>query len=219
MASLEGLFNTDFSYPGIEIKVELLVMQEYLKQIEVGINAVCTSYLDNEIIKYAESEYYEYQHIYSIAEGEIPRAIKLPLVVSIYTIFENSITQLLSYAQGKEQKGLSIKDINDRFLTAKFNKYMKHVLEFDFQISEHSIKDINALSKVRNCIAHANGNLPAMSKDKIDELKKLERSGAGIELTSLRIDVSYDFLNKYMASVEKIVKELMDYLETRYDFN
>ncbi len=53
MASLEGLLNTDFSYPGIEIKIELLVMQEYLKQIEVGINAVCNSYLENEIIKYA----------------------------------------------------------------------------------------------------------------------------------------------------------------------
>ncbi|WP_332737126.1 hypothetical protein [Flavihumibacter sp.] len=140
-------------------------------------------------------------------------------MVSIYTIFENSITQLLSYAQGKEQKGLSIKDINDCSLTAKFNKYMKHVLEFDFQIPEHSIKDISTLSKVRNCIAHANGNLPAMSKEKIDELKTLERSGVGIELTSMHIDVSYDFLNKCMAAVEKIVRELMDYLEARYGFN
>lgn len=219
MVSLKGLLNTDCSYPGIEIKVELIVMQEYLKQIEVAINAVCSSYLENEIIKYAESEYYEYQHIYSIAEEEIPRIIKLPLVVSIYTIFENSITQLLSYAQRKEQKGLSLKDINDRLLTAKFNKYMKHVLEFDFQIPEQSIKDIGALSKVRNCIAHANGNLPAMSKEKVDELKRLKHSGVGIELTSTHIDVSYDFLNKYMASVEKIVRELMDYLETRYGFN
>lgn len=205
-------------YPGIEIKVELIVMQEYLSQLEVGIKAVCDTYLETEIKKYEGAEYYEYQHIYSIAEEEIPRLIRLPLVVSIYTLFENSITQLLSYAQSKESKGLSLKDINGRSPAATFNKYMKHVLGFDFQLSITTMDELSKINKIRNCIAHANGNLSAMADDKAKEIRALKIAGLIIDPTSPQLDVSHEFLKNSMGCVENAVRELMDYMETRYDF-
>jgi hypothetical protein len=219
MASLEGLLNTDFMYPGIEIKVELILMQEYLNQMEVGVKAICDAYLERETKKYANAEYYEYQHIYSIAEEEIPRLIRLPLMVSIYTIYENSITQLLSYAQTKENAGLTLKDINGKSLSSTFNKYMKHVLGFDFQISSKAMQQINTINKIRNCIAHANGNLSSLSKEKISELRVLEDSRIGVEITSMQIDISYSLIKSSMTTVENIVRELMNFMENRYGFN
>lgn len=218
MISLNGLLNLDMKYPGIEIKVELIVMQKYLSQMEIGIKAVCDAYLEEETKKYKDAEYYEYQDIYSIAEEEIPRLIRLPLVVSIYTLFENSITRLLSYAQSKESKELSLKDINGKSPASIFNKYMRHVLGFDFQISNTSMEELSKINKVRNCIAHANGNLSAMPDDKAKELRALKIAGLRIDSTSLQIDASYEFIKNSMESVEKTVRELMEFMENRYGF-
>ncbi|MDX8127024.1 hypothetical protein QLH52_07020 [Methylomonas sp. OY6] len=217
MSSPNGFLNMDIGYPGIEIKVELLVMQEYISQLEFGIKAVCNAYLDEELKKYEYSEYYEYRYIYDIAEEEFPKLIRLPLVVSIYTLFENSITQLLSYAQSKESKALNLRDLNGKSLVSKFNKYMKHVLEFDFQISDSSRDELNKLNKVRNCIVHANANLSSMPEDKAKEIRGLK--AVGLDLSSSQINVSYDFLKISMDCVENVVCELMDFMENRYDFN
>lgn len=216
MASLNGFLNMDLSYPGIEIKVEFLVMREYLGQLEIGIKSICDAYLDTEIRKYEGAEYYEYQHIYTIAEEDIPKLIRLPLVVSIYTLFENSITQLLSYAQSKEAKGLSLKDINGRSLASTFNKYMEHVLGFDFKISDSAMNELSKINKIRNCIAHANGNLSAMSDDAAKAIRALKIEGLIIESTSPQLDVSYVFLKNSLAYVENAVHELMDFMENRY---
>lgn len=218
MNSLNGLLNMDMGYPGIEIKFELSVMHEYISQLEVGIKAVCVSYLEAEIKKYEYAEYYEYQHIYDIAEIEIPRLIRLPLVISIYTLFENSITQLLSYAQNKELKGLSLKDINGNSPASTYNKYMRLVLGFDFQISNTTMEELSKINKVRNCIAHTNGNLAAMPDDKVKDLRALKKDGLEIDSTSLQIDVSYEFIKNSMESVENTVRELMDFMERRYGF-
>jgi hypothetical protein len=218
MTALNSLLDMDLSYPGIEIKVELIVMREYLGQLEVGIKSICDAYLDAEIKKYEGVEYYEYQHIYIIAEEEIPRLIRLPLVVSIYTLFENSMTQLLSYAQSKEAKGLSLKDINGRSPASTFNKYMEHVLGFDFKISNRSMDELSKINKIRNCIAHANGNLSAMSEGNAKAIRALKVTGLIIESSSLQLDVSYEFLKNSLVYVENVVRELMDFMENRYGF-
>lgn len=218
MCSLKNLFKMDMSYPGIEIKVELFVMREYLSQLEVGIKSICDAYLEAEIKKYESAEYYEYQHVYSIAENEIPKLIRFPLVVSIYTLFENSMTQLLSYAQSKESKVLSLKDINGSTPAATFNKYIEHVLEFDFKISNRNMDELSKINKIRNCIAHANGSLSAMSTDKAKAIRALKIEGLMIESTSTQLDVSYEFLNNSLGHVERVVHELMDFMENRYGF-
>ena len=125
MVSLHEILKMDMDYPGIEIKVELIVLQEYLDQMEAGISAVCDRYIEAELKKYEGRNYEEYQHVYVIAEDEMPRMIRLPFVVTIFTLFENSVSLLLSYAQRKEDKGLSLKDINTKSLMSGFNKYLE----------------------------------------------------------------------------------------------
>jgi hypothetical protein len=216
MAKLPPIFNMDFEYPGFEIKVELIALQEYLKNLEFSVEAFCRSYIESEMKNYTEAEYHEYQHIYLLAEEEIPRIIRLPLVISIYTIYENSVTQLLTYAKKRENKSETLKGIKGKSMSSRFNKYLTHVLNYDFQISNDLTLKISELNKVRNCIAHANGNLSALENDKIQELKILEISNVGIALESNKIDVSYSFLESAMNEVEIGVRSLMEYMEHRY---
>jgi hypothetical protein len=215
MVSSKGILNTDFSYPGIQIKVELTVMQEYLSHMEVGIQAACDSYL---LLEENKAEGQEYSYIYSIAEDEIPRIIRMPFLVSIYTLFENSVTHLLKYAQDKEDKVLGLKDINAKSLPSKFNKYMEHVLGYEFKFEAKSMSSLSEIIKLRNCIAHANGNLESLSMAKAEEIASMERNGTEITVTSSQLDISYNYLCQSITIIASALKSLMRYMEERYGF-
>ncbi|WP_444932937.1 hypothetical protein [Microbulbifer sp. JTAC008] len=219
MASLQGILNTDFSYPGIQIKVELIVLKEYLSHMEVGVEAACDNYVALEEDKAKGQEYEEYSYIYRIAEEEIPRIIRMPLLVSIYTLFENSVTQLLKYAQEKEEKALGLKDINAKSLPSKFNKYMEHVLGYDFKFSESTMSSLSEIIKLRNCIAHANGNLDALDKSKFSAIKKIEDNGAAITTSMSQLDISHNYLCQSMEIIDSSLRSLMRHMEERYGFN
>lgn len=207
------------AYPGIEIKVELIVLSEYLSQMETGIKAACDSYLKAEEEKITDEEFHEYKHIYDIAEDEIPRIIRLPIIVSIYTLYENSVMKLLDFAQEKEGKCLGLKDINGKSITSKFNKYMTHVLNYDFEFDNECMQNISIINKIRNNIAHTNGNIDSISKDKLNEIKKVEKMKAGVSISGNQLDISYDFINFSFLALSTAIKDLMAYMETRYDYN
>ena len=209
----------DIRYPGIEIKVELIVLQAYLSQIENGVKSVCESYISEEKKKYPKSEYHEYQHIYHIAEDEMPRIIRIPFIVTIYAIFENSVARLLDYAKMKEEKDLSLKDINGKSPISTQNKYMKHVLDYEYQFSNKIMEEIGQINTVRNYIAHCNGNIGSLSEDKIKKLKNISGKVIGLSIESDVIDISYQYLESSMRTVESSLRELMSYMESRYGFN
>lgn len=221
MVSLAGILNMDISYPGIQIKVELIVIREYLSQMETGINAVTDNYLRIEEGKVEGQEYHEYRHIYQIAEDEIPRIISLPFLVSIYTLFENSVTQLLKYAQDKEGSSTKFEQrkIKAKSLQSKFNKYMETSLSYDFQFEPVTMEKITEITKLRNCIAHANGNIEALKIDKAKEISVLEAKFDGIVVCSNQLDVSYEYLNDSMKTVAEAIESLMAYMEEKYGFS
>ena len=218
MVSLHEILKMDMDYPGIEIKVELIVLQEYLDQMEAGISAVCDRYIEAELKKYEGRNYEEYQHVYVIAEDEMPRMIRLPFVVTIFTLFENSVSLLLSYAQRKEDKGLSLKDINTESLMSGFNKYLEHVLAYEFRFDSQAMEHIDGLQKVRNCVAHTNGNLVSMSETKIEELRKVSERIPGVTIGSRNVEVRKEFLEYSLRVVTSALENLMTYVERRYGF-
>jgi hypothetical protein len=218
MASLHGILNMDMDYPGIEIKVELIVLREYLGQMEAGISAICSTYIEAELKKYEGCDYHEYRHIYDIAEEEMPRMIRLPFVVTIFTLFENSVGLLLSYAQQKENKALALIDIKAKSLMSGFNKYLEHVLAYEFRFSDRAMENINGLQKVRNCVAHTNGNIVSMSQSKFDDFRKISERVPGITIGSRNVEVNKEFLEHSLAVVTSALREIMKYIERRYGF-
>jgi len=218
MASLLNFLKADLDYPGVEINIEFAVLQDYLNHLETGIKAVCDSYVKTEESKFNNAEYIEYQHIYTVAENHIPRIIQMPFVITIYTLFESSVNELLSFAQCKEEKILGLKDINGKSLISKYNKYMAHVLNFQFQFNNQIMEEISNINKVRNCIVHANGNLNSLNQDKIKEIKCIEGKKIGIVIDTYQLDIAYEFLNNSMKTVSGAVENLMEFMETRYGF-
>jgi hypothetical protein len=216
MASIKKLLDIDIQFPSIDIRVELIVLRAYLSQMEHGIKSVSNNYIQSEMNNFKDSEYIEYQHIYQIAEEEMPRIIRMPFIVTICALFDNSISRLLDYAKSKENQGLSLKDINSRSTIETYNKYMQHVLKYEYQFDNSTIKRINQINIVRNYSAHCNGNLDLLSKEKINELQKISNYTEGLEINDNTIDISYDYLNEALQTVESALNELIDYMITKY---
>lgn len=97
------MLQMDMDYPGYHINAELLIFENYLENLPLAINATADLYIKRHEEINREKDYYEFNHIYSIAEDEFPRLIKLPLLSSIWALFENSIESLLSYIKEKEK--------------------------------------------------------------------------------------------------------------------
>ena len=219
MGKLPKEFNVDINYPGIDIKVELSILKDYLAHLESGVHEIGEQYTLKEQGKYQGCEYHEYSHIYDIAEEEFPRLVKLPFLVTIHTAFESSVVRLLNYAKTKEEVGLSITDLDSRQSNVKkFNKYLRHILNYDFHFGIQFEQDFSNLSKVRNCIAHANGVFEALSNKHQSGIENLIDRNIGVSKTSGGIDVSYEFLKKSMESVSIEVEKLMEFMELRYEF-
>lgn len=219
MIKLPKIFNVDFRYPGIDIKVEMSILKDYLAHLESGVHEIGEQYTLRERSKYQGCEYDEYRHIYDIAEEEFPRLIKLPFLVTIHTAFESSVVRLLNYAKTKERVGLSLKDLDNRQSNVKkFNKYLKYILSYDFSFDGKFVNDFANLSKVRNCVAHANGVFEALSKEHQDGINNLIDRSIGVSQTSGGIDVSYEFLRESIESVSSAVESLMEFMELRYGF-
>jgi len=209
----------DATYPGYTINVELIVMKAYLSQLDSGIKVICEKYESEELLKYEKLEYHEYSYVFDIAEDFLPRIIRLPFVVTIFTLYENSVKQLLKYAQKKEGKLLGVDDIYDNSLTSKYRKYMKHVLCYDFDFSSQFLSKISDLQKIRNYIAHSGGNLDSLREKERKEINRLERKNIGISIGSFEFYVSSGFLYKSFAFISDEIVLLMRYMECKYMIN
>jgi hypothetical protein len=216
MTSLENILKMKMSYPGIEIKAELTVLGEYLSQMDSGIKLICDNYIENELKKYEGCEYYEYQHVYMIAEDQMPKIIKMPFIVTIYTFFENSVSLLLSYARKEENKDLSLKDIKGRTLISTFNKYLKYVLGYEYQFDSKFSETFSNINKVRNCIAHTNGNLSSLSDQKIEELREVSLKMKGLKVRGKELEVTTIFMEEAMSFVDYNLRQLMEYIEVKF---
>jgi hypothetical protein len=219
MASLKGIFNTDVNYPGINIKVELTVINEYLERMALGVKAICDEYIKDERKKNLGLEYFEYQYIYRIAEDEIPKMIRMPFLLTINTLFENSLIQLLNFAQKKEGIKEGVKDINGKSLPSRFNKYLSDYLKYDFYIDNNEMEKIITMNKIRNIIAHTNGNLDSLSCKKSKEINLILLKNKQLTADFNQLNVSYEYLQSSMILVFSLTTRLMCFMEKKYNYS
>jgi hypothetical protein len=206
----------DFSFPGIEIKVESNVLKEYIFQVESGVNSICKKYMDTELDKYKGEHYLEYVHVYAIAEDELPRVILNPITLSIYALFESSINRLLIYCQNKENQVRSLKDIKGKSLLSRVNKYIEQVLLYDYKFSDSDIQTLTSLIAVRNCIAHANGDLNQLDQRKKNNLSKIINNRNDLSVFSEQICVSAQYLQNMFGLIDQLLRNFMLFIENKH---
>lgn len=219
MVSTKNLLKMDVSYPGIGIKPEITIVREYLSLVEESIERMSRNYIEKEERKNQDVPPEEYQYVYLIGEEEIPRIIRNPAFVSVYSLLESSLTQLLKYAQEKEVKSLSLKDIGRGSLLLRANKYMEMVLNYGFKYTSEQLTEISDIYKVRNFIVHSNATLDTMNDNLDKTITKLDQKGFFTSTYLGQACVTSTFLMASFSFVETALTDIMEYMESIYSID
>ncbi|MBB1485138.1 hypothetical protein [Oceanospirillum sediminis] len=208
----------DPHFPGM---LDLTLLRDYIESIDHSIEALTERYTEKELIRYGDyDDPCEVNYIYQVADGYLPNAVKMPLVVTAYTCLESSIEQLLNYAKEKEGKAKSYKDVEGKSSVNKYQKYITNELKLNFKFKEEVKSNISDMNKFRNCIAHANGNLKHWPDNKVQELKLISERLNGKYDTDIYVGydlrISTAFLKWCLDVTNNSVKPLEDCLKQRY---
>ncbi|GAB3289278.1 hypothetical protein [Parahaliea aestuarii] len=216
MVAITAFLNMDINYPGIGIKPELSMLRDYLGIMEISIERVGSEYIAKEEEKNRGADQDEYRYCYLIAEEEIPRVIRNPAFVSIYSLLESSISALLKYAQEKENKTLSFREVGRGSLLSRANKYMKNILNYEFEFKNIQLEKVADIYKVRNFIVHSNGSLDDMTNDVDKPLMKCDEKFYITSTYFGRAGVTSEYLIDSFDFVESSIRDLMSYMEQKY---
>ena len=204
-------FNCDFDYPST---LELDLLRTYIENIDATVEASCQKFRETEYRKHQSScerdEYFTGQHIEYVAHEHLPNIIKKPLVITCWSQLESLCKSYIAYAHKKGAKDLSdlkeegfIKKRNSEF--GKWAKFFKHELDVDLKPSIQ--QRVGELNVVRNCIAHASGNVLAMHSKKIQKkISIIAERDIGLEVDVLdTIIIHTDFLRWSLDVVESVI--------------
>ena len=134
----------------------------------------------------------------------LPRALRNPFLVSLFAVYESTVTEIAKIMQKKKGVGISIEDLKGGFLK-RSKKYYEHVLQFQLFLSNDSWQRLMLLSDLRNTIAHTNGRLD-IARTKTRE-RILKSGGAREELGFLVVEGT--FLKETFAFVKDDLESLV----------
>ena len=88
----------------------------------------------------------------------LPRVLRVPFLVTLFTVYEAAVTQIASLVQKKKGIQISVEDLKGGLLD-RAKKYYGNVLEIQLSQDDRHWQRISLLFDLRNSIAHTNGRL------------------------------------------------------------
>ena len=192
----------------VEVEVELGILEEQLEHIEEQIKLGQTR-AEEEFAPNTPSEdesdwdtrrqQYDYE-----TEVILPRMWRSPFLVSMFSVYETSVTEVASLIQKKQERQIRLNDLRGEFLD-RAKKYYKSILQFNLSTSNERWKRLNKLSDLRNVIAHTNGRLETVSRERKRKILRYEGANESYDY----LVVSRDFLSKTLALVTDELEDLV----------
>lgn len=101
-------------------------------------------------------------HGYKV-EVTLPRILRNPFLVSLFAVYESTVTTIAGLVQEEKGQKLSLDDIRGSDFLERAKRYYKHILQFEISADNERWRRLKQLSDLRNAIAHANGRYDAIS--------------------------------------------------------
>lgn len=151
------------------------------------------------------------QEFYDLTENVLPRYFRNAILVTLWSIFESAIIDIAKALQSEHKKALSIDDLKGDFLE-RTKKYFLHIVNFPLNVSGREWQRINMLKVLRNAIAHSNGRLENITKDKDKkEIQKWEKENIGLTVEMMgNIMFSRAFVEEIFFCVNSFLSRLID---------
>ncbi|GGJ77960.1 hypothetical protein [Virgibacillus salexigens] len=133
---------------------------------------------------------------------EFPSILRESLLMSIYSFFENKLTELCDQEKMKEFAGSYIK---------KASTYIKREMKIDFPDEGKEWIYINNINEIRNCLVHYGGETSRI--DNKEELKKLHNAISKVDHVSIgrspdkRIKLEEGVCKDLLTAIESIITQ------------
>ena len=137
----------------------------------------------------------------------LPRVLRVPFLVTLFTVYEAAVTEVASLVQKKTGIQISIDDLKGGLLD-RAKKYYGSVLQIQLSQDDRHWQRISLLFDLRNSIAHTNGRLDLVKSQR--KWKILLNPGVSEYLGCIVVDA--DFLRESFM----LVKEELEGLVERY---
>ena len=149
----------------LEVSMELSTLEKHLELIEAQIERgqeEAWSRREAKMMELESDDEAEWSLIVQEYDYEVdfvlPRVLRNPFLVSLFAVYESTVTEIAKAMQQKKSAGISIDDLKGDFLKHSKN-YYGHVLQFQLSLSNDNWQRLMLLSDLRNAIAHTNGRL------------------------------------------------------------
>ena len=151
----------------------------------------------------AEEHHYYEEYYYQI-EFVLPRVLRGSFPVALFAVYETAVTEVASHIQKKRGGQISLDDIKGDLLN-RAKKYYKNVLQFELSSNNKRWERLTVLAELRNAIAHTNGRLDMIEKNKREKILKIH----GVKEELGFVIISETFLRETFALVKDDLEDLV----------
>ncbi len=219
---MDKSFHTNFWL--IEVSSDLNILKEHLKHIEEQVERWRQSaegVLDTlsekspSLSPNDQQPWSRFAHEIhdNYIEFRLPRILYNPFLVSLYTVYETTVTEIARLIQEKRGQKISLDDIGGSDFPDRAKKYCQHILTFELSKNDQSWERLKVLADLRHAIAHANGRLVMVEESRRKRIREWMERDIGIEDYYGDIIVSQSFVRETFG----IVKDSLEDLLKRYN--
>ena len=223
---LEKLMKLDMGYPGISFGYHSWALGAYLDSLENFIGIAKEQYrtrakhdLEKRKEEFEPKEYYQQKlnEIDEAADEHIPRYARMAAIVPLWGIFELSVSDITNYVAEKEEAKLKLKEIKAGNIIEQILKYYGGVLKISLPWSETEIKEISLFYKIRNAVAHRNGQFQDDTEQRKKEIKDAVSKINGVEMHGYQLEITSRYITDSTNLIFKMIESLNQLACNRYD--
>ncbi len=148
-------------------------------------------------------------HHHEFVEVILPRLFRGPFMVSLWAVYESTVTEIASHIKRNRGLALGLEDIKGYDFLSRAKKYYEHILNFTL-CSDQTWERLRMLSVLRNSVAHGNGRFEMLRSNYQEKIKNWARQGDGISIRSEYLVVSGPFLRDTLSVVKNSLEDLIE---------
>lgn len=222
---LEKLMKLDLSYPGISFGYHSWSLGIYLETLEDFISHAGNEYrrrarekLDARIAELEEELYIqELNYIDEAADEHIPSYARMSAIVLIWGIFESTVSDIARYIARRESTALQLREVRANNFMTQIDKYFSDVLGIQLPWTQRQMESLRQLKKIRDAVAHRNGQFMDAAKESRVKIEKVARQVAGVNATGRQLTVGREYVEASSELVSSTMESLNALVSSRYD--
>ncbi len=224
--NLEKLMKLDMSYPGISFGYHSWALRAYLDSLESFIGMAKEQYrtrakheLEKRKNEYHPEEYYQQKlnEVDETADEHIPRYTRMAAIIPLWGMFELTVTDITNYVAKRETVKIKQKEIKAGNIIEQILKYYDGVLGISLPWSDTQLKEISLFYKIRNAIAHRNGQFSDDTVQRKKEIKAAVSKLEGVTMHGYQLEISSGYIEKSTELIFSMISSLNEMVCERYD--